>query len=175
MESIRTQLSQEDEPEMKEMGRLSESLANTFAQNERKSDFDDGQFHRLQSRFNELESIIDFRVKELKSKIDVIEKFETQVERLTQVAKSLEEKLPEALEEGIDKHQPEVLMELRKKFDETVKEVKSVEDEIATDFANLNLSIPRLVTEEIMNNKSMFRHIHEQINQREESIGRNLK
>ena len=38
---------------------------------------------------------------------------------------------------------------MRKKFDETVKEVKSVEDEIATDFANLNLSIPRLVTEEV--------------------------
>ena len=57
-----------------------------------------------------MESIIDFRVKELESKIDVIEKFETQVERLTQVAKSLEEKLPEALEQGIDKHQPEVLM-----------------------------------------------------------------
>ena len=30
-----------------------------------------------------------------------------------------------------------------------MKKVKSVEEEIATDFANLNLSIPRLVTEEV--------------------------
>ena len=38
---------------------------------------------------------------------------------------------------------------LRKDFDLTVKKVKSVEEEIATDFANLNLSIPRLVNEEV--------------------------
>ena len=132
-----------------------------------------------------MESIIDFRLKELRAKVAVIEKFETQVETLTQVAKDLEGKLPEALEQGLKQNRPEVLMvtifkesfysagmnnlcftsldctrckrmicinlfqNLRKDFELTVKKVKSVEEEIATDFANLNLSIPRLVTEEV--------------------------
>ena len=57
-----------------------------------------------------LESIIDFRLKELRAKVAVIEKFETQVETLTQVAKDLEGKLPEALEQGLKQNRPEVLM-----------------------------------------------------------------
>ena len=57
-----------------------------------------------------MESIIDFRLKELRAKIAVIEKFETQVETLTQVAKDLEGKLPDALEQGLKQNRPEVLM-----------------------------------------------------------------
>ena len=57
-----------------------------------------------------MESIIDFRLKELRAKVAVIEKFETQVETLTQVAKDLEGKLPEALEQGLKQNRPEVLM-----------------------------------------------------------------
>ena len=53
LEAISDQLIREDEPEMKEIGHLTESLTNTFARNERKSDFDEGQFHKLQSRYNE--------------------------------------------------------------------------------------------------------------------------
>ena len=60
--------------------------------------------------FHRLESIIDFRVKELTAKIAVIEKFESQVKTLTEVVKHLEDKLPEALEQGINHDQPESLM-----------------------------------------------------------------
>lgn len=126
---------------------------------------------------NRLESIIDFRVKELNAKIVVIEKFESQVATLTEVVRDLEEKLPGALEQGISHDQPEALMvlksvlavflwlafsfltfpsflqNLRKDFDETVRKVKSVEEEIATDFGSLNLAIPRLVTEEVSSNE----------------------
>ena len=46
-------MNQEDEAEMKAIGRLSESLTSIFAESQRKSDFDDSQFQKLQSRFNE--------------------------------------------------------------------------------------------------------------------------
>jgi len=167
-------LDQTDEALMKEINCLSDSLSDTFKTNLRKSDFDEGYVHKLQSMYNELESIIEFRIKEIKSKIAIADEFGSKMESLRKSTKELEDELPTALQEGL-RMNPEKLMALRKRFDEKVRHATAIEEQMASDLAEIKSPTMRFVTDEILINRSEMRHIHENISRTEEELGRNLK